>query len=176
MGASFHAADLRDVRFSTTNLWDADLTGTDLSGTRFEATLVNAATRLTDCVGLEHAVVESIIAAQQRLEGADARAWLAAQAARRDWSIEEFELWALAKMSSPKTVTASARLGATEADLRRIAAELGTVFDKPAHGVAEYRRILGLPASSTHVASIGALRDGFATSITCRCGLMSCSW
>lgn len=146
--ASFRKADLRDARFVKANLEGADLEGADLSGTQWQGTSVDAATCLAGSIGLDRASVESIFVASRQLHGADARAWLTAQAARSRWSIEDFELWALAKMSSPSALEAAAKLGATEADLRRIAADLASVFDRPGHTAAEYRRVLGKPASS----------------------------
>jgi uncharacterized protein YjbI with pentapeptide repeats len=154
--ALFRKADLRDVSFVKANLGGADLEGADLSATRWQATSVNAATRLAGSTGLDHAVVESIFVASRQLHGADARAWLTTQSARSSWSIADFEFWALARMSSPRAVAAAAGLGATEADLRRAAADLDTVFDQPGHTAAEYRRVLGKPTTTRLAEASGA--------------------
>lgn len=146
--ASFCEADLRGASFVKTNLEGADLGGADLSGTRWQGTVVNAATWLAGSIGLNHAVVDSIFVGSRQLHGADARAWLTTHATRSRWSIEDFELWALAKMSSPDLLAALAKLGATEADMQRIAADLDTVFDQPGHTAAEYRRVLGKPVTT----------------------------
>ena len=144
--ATFHDAILQGASLVRTNLEGASLAGTDLAGTRWQGTFVSAATSLAGSRGLEHAVVESIFVASRQLHGEDARAWLTTQAARSTWSVQDFELWALAKMSSPRALAESASLGATETDLKRVAADLDTVFDQPGHTAAEYRRVLGKPA------------------------------
>ncbi len=158
---SFRDADLQEADFTKTNLEGANLAGADLSRTRWQGTSVDAATHLAGCIGLDRAVVESIFVASRHLHGADARAWLTAQAARRTWSVEDFELWALAKMSSPKALAAAAELGATEAHLRRVAAELDTVFDQPGHTAAEYRRVLGKPVTSSLAEASGTFAGSF---------------
>jgi hypothetical protein len=122
---------------------------------------MNAATRLDGCTGLDLAIIESVYSARRHLRGADARAWLNAQAARRTWSVEEFELWALAKMSSPNVVMAASRLGATVPEMQQLAAELDTVFDYPGHAEAEYRRVLGAPAASTPASATGEFAGSF---------------
>ena len=154
--ASFREANLRDASFIKANLEGASLAGAELSGTRWQGTSVNAATCLTGCIGLEHAVVDSIFIASRQLHGSEARAWLTAHAARRSWSTEDFELWALSKMSSPRAASVAAELGATDTELRRVAADLDTVFDQPGHTAAEYRRVLGNPATSKLTEATGA--------------------
>ena len=161
MEASFHRADLKDATFARANLMGADLTAADLSGVRFEGTSMNAATHLDGCIGLDRAIVESLYVAHQHLRGADARVWLNAQAARRNWSVEEFELWALAKMSSPKVLVAAAQLGATEPEMQKLAAELDAVFDYPGHPESEYRRVLGKPANSAPANATGEFAGSF---------------
>jgi uncharacterized protein YjbI with pentapeptide repeats len=161
MGTSLRNADLQDASFHKTNLQGADLSGADLARVRFDGTALNAATLLAGCRGLELAVVDSIMVGARQLVAADARAWLTAHAARRVWSVEQFELWVLAKMSSPRVAAALAHLGATEAELRRVATELGTVFDQPGHAEAEYRRILGKPRSSVPAEASGTFAGSF---------------
>jgi uncharacterized protein YjbI with pentapeptide repeats len=161
MEAGFHRADLRDATFARANLMGADLTAANLSGVRFEGTSMNAATRLDGCLGLDQAIVESVYVAHQHLRGTDARLWLNAQAARRNWSVEEFELWALAKMSSPNVMRVASELGVTAPEMQKIAAELDAVFDYPGHTEAEYRRVLGKPANSAPANASGEFAGSF---------------
>lgn len=65
------------------------------------------------------------------------------------WTVEDLELWMLAKMRAPRVATALAQLGSSTDQMKRTAAVLGAVFDKPGHAAAEYRRILG-PPRATH--------------------------
>lgn len=62
------------------------------------------------------------------------------------WTVEDLELWMLAKMRGPIVEPALAQLGRSVDDMRRTAQALGAVLDKPG-GAAEYWRILGLPRS-----------------------------
>ncbi|MEO7733874.1 MAG: pentapeptide repeat-containing protein, partial [Kofleriaceae bacterium] len=161
MEARFQRADLKDAAFARANLMGADLAASDLSGARFEGTFMNAATRLDDCIGLDRAIVESLYVGTQLLRGADARAWLNGHTARRHWSVADFELWALAKMSSPNVTVAVSRLGVTVAEMQNIAAELGAIFDDPGHSAAEYRRVLGRPANSAPGNASGEFAGSF---------------
>jgi len=161
MGADFQRADLKDADFARANLLGTDLAAADLAGVRFEATSMNAATRLDDCVGMDRAIVESVYAGHQLLRGADARAWLNVQAARRPWSVEDFELWVLSKMSSSNVTVATSRLGVTETDMRAVAAELDAVFGNPGHSGAEYRRVLGRPKNSASSNASGVFAGSF---------------
>ncbi len=151
--ANLRAASLADADMRGANLWKtvlaaADLSRADLRGARFADTQVDAATRLDGAIGLAEAVIESIVISGRRIVGTDARAWLVQQVGRVAWSREDLELWLLAKMSSASVSTALDQLGKTDNDLRRKAAELGTVFDQAGHAAAEYRRILGAPIAT----------------------------
>jgi Pentapeptide repeats (8 copies) len=149
------AADLRNTSWWKSVLVAADLSRSDLRGARFADTLLDEATRLDGAIGLDEANVETILVGGRRLVDTDARAWLVAQASRPAWSIEQLELWLLAKMSSPRVASAIAALGKSDDDLRRVAGELGVVFDKPGHAAAEYRRILGAPIATTMATATG---------------------
>lgn len=165
-GVNFEQANLRGARLSGadlhgTSLWKtvlvaADLSRADLRGARFADTQLDVATRLDGVIGLAEAEIESIVVAGCRLAGTDARAWLVTQAGRTAWSIEDLELWLLAKMSSACVSTALDQLGKTNDALRRTAAELGEIFDQAGHAAAEYRRILGAPIVTTIATETGA--------------------
>lgn len=154
--ARFRGANLRSASLHHTDLSGADLAGADLSGARFSETRVDAATRLDGCIGLDRATVESVIVGPRRLEGPDAVAWLSAQATRRDWTVNDLQLWLLAKMTSARVRDAVATLGLTIDDMRRVAAEVGRILDEPGHAAAQYRRILGPSLSTRMVAAAGA--------------------
>ena len=136
-GARFVGADLRDTSWGKASLHGADLTRADLRGARFVVTMLDVATRFDGAIGIAEMQVESILVGGRLLEGADARAWIEAQAARPAWTIEDLEVWMLAKMRGPRAEAARAQIG------RSVDPAVAAVFDKPGHAAAEYQRILG---------------------------------
>lgn len=176
-GASFRDAVLISTDLTRTVLSNADLTGADLTGARFEATIVDKI-RLDGVLGLDRAEVVSIVVGLETLVGRDARAWLLTRAGvspgapeRAAWTVREFQLFLLSKMSSVRRVAEAVRhLEATPAELERVSAELGLVFDRPGLRAEDFRRLLGRPVTrgrvdTTTTAFAGSWREEYALSL-----------
>ena len=155
-GARLAGASLQNGNLWKTVLTGADLTSADLNGAILRDTQMDVATLLNGVKGLEAARVESVVVNGTTLAGEEARCWLATQAKRAVWSIDDFELWLLGKMSGDNVPHALRQLARTEADMRKTAAELGAVFDRPGHAAAEYGRIIGTPLATTVLNETGA--------------------
>lgn len=155
--AIFRNANLRGVDLTTAVMEGADFTGAEFSEAKFERTVLDDA-RFSGAIGIDRAKVISISVGDRVLVGDDARAWLLGAAgmqvdatAGTSWSIREFQLFLLSKMSGSLVAGALHALASTEAEMHRVATELGAVFDSPGHAAAEYRKVLGDPRARTPV-------------------------
>lgn len=77
------------------------------------------------------------------------------------WTVDDLELWMLAKMRGPRVDDGLVQLGCSTDDTRDTAETLGEVFDKPGHAAAEYRRILGAPHATCLGTTIGTFAGSF---------------
>lgn len=77
------------------------------------------------------------------------------------WTVQELELWMLAKMRGPRVEAALVQLGRTTDQMKRTAEAVGVVFDKPGHAAAEYRRLLGAPRETRPVSTTGTFAGSF---------------
>ena len=155
VGADFAGAQLREASLVRVDFSGANLAGVDLAEARVVDTRFDEETRLDGVVGLERCIVESLFVGARRLEGEAGIAWLRGQAVRPSWTVGDFEMWLMSKMSG-NLEGLRAALGVTEARVVEVAAELGHVFDAPGHAAAEYRRVLGRPVERAMAGAAGA--------------------
>ena len=64
VNASFRSADLRRATLTRATVRGADFTAANLEGAVFDSTVLDGSTRFANCVGLEKAVVRSVITDQ----------------------------------------------------------------------------------------------------------------
>ena len=144
-GTSFRSANLTRASLWTATLVRCDLRDSVLDGTRFDNTFIELSTRFDGCRGLDRADVVSIVIGNRTLSGDEARAWLASRVDPLPWSVEDFELYLLSKMSGPTASEARRRLCPDPAARDRIVADVATVFDRLPHAAIDYERVLGTP-------------------------------
>lgn len=155
VGADFARAQMQAASLVRADFSGANLAGVDLAEARVVDTRFDEETRLDGVVGLERCDIESILVRTRRLEREAGIAWLRGQAVRPSWTVGDFEMWLMSKMSGNLDGLRAA-LGVTEARVVEVAAELGHVFDAPGHAAAEYRRVLGRPVERAMAGAAGA--------------------